>query len=112
MNLPKENRLSSKDLAFLKNIPADKLATSSLLRLKFYKRDTPKFVFIVGKRYLSKASSRNALRRRAKSVIFDKLKSGSLLIGYYVFIVKFEFKNFENYEKISTEIDQVLSKIS
>jgi len=113
VNLPKELRLKSFEVLLLKTKYPDKSATSSYLKLKFYSNETTKFTFIVGKKFLSKSTDRNFLRRHIKATLYKKYTSLELLKGHYVFIVKDTLKKEDlTNEKISFEINKVLSKIS
>ena len=113
MNLPKELRLKSSEVVFLKTKYPDQSSASQYFKLKFYSNKNIKFAFIISKKFLNKSTNRNFLRRRLKANLFDKYTKGVLKEGFYVFILKKEFKKEElTNENIINEVNQVLSKIS
>lgn len=112
MNLSKDLRLSSSELTSLKNTKPYQSEHSSLFTIKYFENTDTKFSFIVSKANVKKAVDRNLIRRRLKSVVTLLLNQGQVKSGFYLVIAKASLSAETNYEKINTEFNQLLSKIS
>lgn len=112
MNLPNNFRLRSAELTDLKSLRPNQSHHSSFFILKFFENEDTKFGFIISKSGVKKATDRNLIRRRLKSVVVKSLGKGKIKKGFYVVIAKNALSSKTTYEKITAELNQILSKIS
>jgi ribonuclease P protein component len=107
--LSKSYRTPSFLLEELKTKKPDYQFKSDSFILKHYKYSTPLFTVIVGKSIVPKASGRNKVKRSVKRHLQHNLLS--IKSGIYLFIcINSQVINKSN-EEISTEVNNLLSKI-
>ena len=107
--LSKKYRISSTLFKELKSNKPTLSIVGSYFYLKYYKDSEPRFGFVIQKRHVSKATTRNLLKRRLSSIVF--LNISRFKPGNYVFITKRPLSNEVNYEKINIEINYFLSEV-
>lgn len=111
--LPKSIRMGKNDFKVisLKKSDTKYFLPSFIVNVYDNPRNVIKISVIVSKKNVAKASHRNLIKRRLKHVI--GLNKTKLVSGYYVFVLKNNLKiDTLSYEKISSEFNLFLSKIS
>jgi ribonuclease P protein component len=108
--LPKKHRMPAFLIKNLKDVTPDKIYKGRFFLLKYYSTSKKRALFciIVSKKYLSKASHRNLVKRRVRSILTSTkgLKSGN-----YVFIARGSVSKNITYEDLNSDINTILSKV-
>lgn len=93
-----------------KDITPDKAFKGRFFLLKYYSNSTDEVLIclIVSKKHLNKASHRNLVKRRVRSIL-NSVKD--LKPGNYIFIALGGVSKNVTYEDISFDINSLLSKI-
>lgn len=111
MALPKHLKLSKADSLYLKNKKPVLVIFTKNFVFNFHRTSSKKrFLVIVPKKTIPKATKRNSIRRHLHAIILKNLDD--FAFGDYIFIAKSNINEAISHEEIISQVNTFLSKIS